>query len=136
MKLLERNFQKTQDFAHFHFVRFHCQNLNSSGLALHAETRNDISSEQLCQKTNIMGPFYAQLHSIPLWLFGQKVDLTHIFWRFTAQKKPDFLLKNSSNQILHQSRQMLIATTKKHAGDAMKTLTKCHKKCLIFHFTS
>ena len=39
-----------------------------------------------CQKTNIMGLFCTQLHSIPLWLFGQKVDLTHIFWRFTARK--------------------------------------------------
>ena len=39
------------------------------------------------KKTNIGEPIYTHSHSCPLWLFGQKVDSTHIFWRLTAQTK-------------------------------------------------
>ena len=45
-----------------------------------------------------------------------------------------FWHKNSSNQMSHKSRQTLIATTKKHVGDTMKTSTECQKK--LFHFPS
>ena len=95
--------------------------LEISGIHLHAETGNDVFTEQLFQKTNMMVPFCAQLHSIPLWWFGQKVALTRVFVRFTAQKKTCFF---ALNQLSHRSRQTLIATAKKHAGKTIKTLTK------------
>ena len=67
-----------------------------------SENRNDIFAEQLFQKTNMMGPFHTQLHSIPSWLFGQKVASTRIFVRFTARKKTCFFAQKQQQSVVAQ----------------------------------
>ena len=86
-----------------------------------------------CQKTNIMGLFYTQLHSVPLWLFDQKVDLRHVFWRFAAQTKTYFFCSEiAAKRCCTKVVRYWLLQQKKHIGDTMKTLTKnCIK---LFHF--